>query len=290
MSKESGSARIFLETSFWALGAFCFYWEGRVAVTALRFTTVDLPIFGPCSQMEAIVFTLCTIWVPLVLLHLTLHSFQRICRVDVSQRPHLPGAIGENVVPRQLRYLRYLLFIVLVLVPTLLHFFLLGRAFDHFRIVPNGAIEDALVEKGRAIKPWDLVWNSKRIPDKSSEPAELWWVNAERSEWREVIHPPQVLMDPTKKGGEQGKPGGAAQLPEAEKPSLTGYQRVRTTAFRMQPRLFVLSCLLLGISFVIAVCDAVSGRSLLSGIGSMFKKISGKFFKAPAKTDTETQP
>ena len=100
------TTRTFLSAAFWAIGGFCVYWETLVFVAIHRFREVDLPIFGECSQVEAVIFTLSFFWAPLLVLHFVLHAFQRLEANVASDRPRFPGTVGEKEVPTELKFIR----------------------------------------------------------------------------------------------------------------------------------------------------------------------------------------
>jgi len=218
-SAASGAIRKFLGAAFWGVGSFCVYWETQVFAAANRFSSVDLPIMGRCTEMEAVLFTLSLIWLPLLILHIIVHQHQRLG----GERPCFPGAMGNLAVPIGLKWLRVLLFIALCLWPTFVHVFLTGRAFSHYVIVPSGFVKTTLdtcqwpaVRGPRLalypmVRPKDAAWEIDGM---------RWWVN-KRQEWVEVKY---ATQDP----------------PNSSINVQTHYERVGITALPVQPIGFML--------------------------------------------------
>lgn len=256
MADNFESSRKFLATAFWTLGFFCLYWESQVFIAAVRFTDVDLPIFGKCTQMESIIFTLSSVWLPLGMLHMVLHAYQRLSHLNEDPRPHFPGAIGERTVPFQLRVIRIAMFVALLIVPTLFYLFMTGRAFSHFKVVPTGNIEFNLAEK-KALDPTRLIFYPRESLQNFPKNSALWWVNAERTEAREVVKSPKRLPELKK---DTGSAPTAPAPSEVGEPYSLGYERVKVTALPLQPLLFSVYCIALAWSVFVIIWNGFAHR------------------------------
>lgn len=230
----------FLSAAFWAVGAFCVYWQTTVIAAAHRFTEVELPLIGTCTQVEAIVLTLSVFWAPLLVLHLILHCYQRVERAQGGHRPRFPGTIGDDEIPGELKVVRVFLFVVLFVWPTCAHVFLTGRAFSHFQIVQSGIVDKPKAEWRSLSGFREIVWFPVKIPEGAGRSDTFWWVNARRTELRESP-PDQAALE--------SRIGKAAPA-DASGASEKRWSRVKVSALWLQPFAFagaavlgVLSCL-----------------------------------------------
>ena len=201
----------FLSTAFWAVGTFCAYWETKVFVAVHRFSEVDVAPLGTCSNLEAVIFTLSLAWLPLLILHIVVHQYQR---TGPDERPRFPGVIDDVEIPTGLKWVRALLFVALLLWPTFCHTFLTLRAFDHYGIIPSDVIKDKPVEE-YAIQKAQLLVAPFSHPDKPewNKSSTAWWVNVSRTEWRKL-----------------------------ESPNPPSFERVAITALPLSPAIFALLC------------------------------------------------
>jgi hypothetical protein len=153
---ETQEMRNFVAWAYWAVGSFCFYWETLVFITVNRSgTDVELPLIGKCEASEALVFTLSFFWPVLLALHFLVRAHQSVARRG-SFTAQFPGVLGDKDIPRQLGYLRVLLFVALVAWPTGLHVFHTCRTFDHMSIVLNvgGKVHPGTKREGWALLGW----------------------------------------------------------------------------------------------------------------------------------------
>ncbi|WP_367873005.1 hypothetical protein [Luteolibacter sp. Populi] len=273
----------FFESAFWILGGICLYWEFQVLISAVRFREIELPLFGVCTQMESIIFLLSTAWIPLLLMHIALAGFQKVAWEKKGIKgPKLPGAIGDHTIPAALEAARVGLFIVLVWGTTLLHLFLTGRAFHHFRIIPSGNVQ-VMVDK-HFLKRSQLLGFPLRTPDNKSWDKHYWWVNAERVESSEI--PVRISLPSTVTGNSgasdpkswknlpdektQEKIGAANTAPAIVSPAQDkrdeivyidqfdkAYERTRVSALPFQPLLFLLEALGL---FALTIIASINAR------------------------------
>jgi hypothetical protein len=235
--------RTFLAAAFWAVGGFCVYWETLVLVAIHRFSEVDLPLIGKCSQVEAVIFTLSFFWAPLLVLHFVLHAFQRLEAEVGSDRPRFPGAVGAEQVPAELKSIRVCLFVVLFLWPTGIHVFLTGRAFDHFQIIPSN-MADKPTDQWRSTSGWKLLFFPCSRPDETAPTDTFWWVNGARAELREAW-PDDINLQESL---------GKRSTPEKQ------LRRIKVSAFGLQPLAFTLLATLAVWSSWITIFNGFSQR------------------------------
>lgn len=169
----------FLGWAYWLVGGLAFYWETSVFATVNRpTTTIELPLLGQCSAGEALLYTLTFFWPVLLALHLLVWAHQSVARKG-NFTAQFPGVLSDKVIPRQLGYLRVLLFVVLVAWPTGLHVFHTFRTFDHMSIVLK---VESQVHPGTERAGWRLLTYSQKPVD-----GEWRWLH-----WRDVGGPAQV--------------------------------------------------------------------------------------------------
>jgi hypothetical protein len=238
MPSDETILRKFLGTAFWGVGVFCYYWGTQLFIAINRYGELELPAFGRSSEMEAVIFTLTFGWLPLLILHLLVHQHQRLG----GERPRFPGAMGSLAVPPTIKWVRFLLFMVLCLWPTFVHVYATGRAFSHYVIIPSGFINKTLnQEEWPAVRKWQLVaypwthpshlaWNS---------PGARWWVNS-REEWVEVNRATQAIC---------------GEITVQKK-----YERVGITAIPLQPMAFLVVAVLLCCSSVMLLTNGLKKR------------------------------
>src|ERR1700738_1646970 len=117
----------FIERLYWVLGLFCLYWFTRLEIVDYRMLPLEFPIFGSCFASEALIFSLSFFWAPLLALHLFIHAYQS--RFAARQQwAGFPGVLGDLPIPRTLAWVRLIVFIALVMLPTGAYIWSSGRA------------------------------------------------------------------------------------------------------------------------------------------------------------------
>jgi hypothetical protein len=133
---EREELKSFLERAFWIVGSSCFIWETLVIAALLRVTPVELPFLGECSHGDAIILTLTFFWPVLLALHWLVHMYQSVT-TGAAASARFPGLLRDLEIPKRFARFRILLFVVLVVWPTLAHEVITVRSFSHMMIVYN---------------------------------------------------------------------------------------------------------------------------------------------------------
>lgn len=135
--------RDFINRTFWVLGAAALYWALLAGIAVLRVRPVELPLFGPCEYSEIILFSLPSLGILLIGLHLAAHAYRGVARAGARHHGHslrwrdqFPGVLGDDwEIPGTLAGLRVLVFFLFIVVPTGGYLFFAARVFSHLAIV-----------------------------------------------------------------------------------------------------------------------------------------------------------
>jgi hypothetical protein len=133
-AKERAAIISFLAWAFWIVGTVCVLWESIVIVGIYRDSSITLPLFGTASPGEAINFILSFFWAPLVALHCIAHKHQSLT-TGKSWSERFPGLIKDKDIPNPMGYLRFLLFVILLVWPSFAHVVVTVRSFTDMSIV-----------------------------------------------------------------------------------------------------------------------------------------------------------
>jgi len=121
----------FLAHMVWLLGAFLVVLSFKVWGAITTFLPISLLFLSDLSYSECLSASLWILIIPLAALHITMHYYQ-LYTVD---RERFPGQLGPYKIPKQLRWVRVILFITLVFGPSFSYGYFVGRMFDHLAIV-----------------------------------------------------------------------------------------------------------------------------------------------------------
>jgi len=131
---EGDNAAGFLAHLVWIVGAFALWFVLTVLAGITTFKPVNLPFLPNLCYSECLGNSLWLLLFPLGALHVTMHFYQR----HVMDGERFPGQIGSHTIPPRLRWLRSLLFVGVIVLPTVLYGFFVGRMFNHLTIVSDG--------------------------------------------------------------------------------------------------------------------------------------------------------
>ncbi len=131
--------RKFFPTAYWAIGGLCFYWATVIITGLLRpEQELELPIIGKCGSGEAIIFTLTFLWPVLLIGHLLVFGYQGVVAQGEAAKGSLsaqfPGVLGDQEIPKPLRAVRVVLFVIFIVWPTVVYATLAVRSFTHMGI------------------------------------------------------------------------------------------------------------------------------------------------------------
>lgn len=170
------SIKSFLETFYWIVGVYCSYFMTTVLLAMVRYKPVELSFLAECTEMEAVIYALTMMWVPLGALHFFLFRYQGLCRAERAEKPHFPGSISDHTIPRELKELRWVLFVFLVAWPTVVYGYCAARTFDSYHIVTNHQL-NAEDPKTGVLKKAGLVTYLWQWPEGRKCGEYCWWVN-----------------------------------------------------------------------------------------------------------------
>ena len=131
----------FFSNFFALLGVSCFIYFTNIFAALHQFKEKDISFFGialpgKAFNSEAALFTLTFMWLPLGLLHLLAHLYQRHSRVARNARPHFPYTLAKlPVIPPRYPWMKTALFAFLLVWPTFIYTFTTGRTFCHYGII-----------------------------------------------------------------------------------------------------------------------------------------------------------
>lgn len=139
----------FLSNVFWVVAVVAMTWTAKAFVALTTFDLVPLPFVGARPYSECLILTLFALLFILAALHLTVHLYRRYA----TEGERFPGQLFKLQIPRELRWLRVLIFLVCVGVTSVSYTFFVGRMFDHLQIIWHADVGANPVRWDQSVQP-----------------------------------------------------------------------------------------------------------------------------------------
>lgn len=121
----------FLAALIWIVGGFAVWWAATTWLAITTYEPIGIPFFGARPYTQCLLFTLWGLGIVLAALHILVHFYRR----HAGDGERFPGQLGSLVIPTQFRWMRMLLFAVLVGGSTFSYCYFVGRMFHHLSII-----------------------------------------------------------------------------------------------------------------------------------------------------------
>lgn len=163
----------FLQKIYWVLGGFCTLVMTAVGLAMVGYQPVRLAFLEEGTELEAVIYALSLMWLPLGVLHYVLFRFQGLCREEGAVGPHFPSPVQGQGVRRELKELRWGLFVFLVVWPTVMYAFCVGRMYDGYHLVVHQTIgQQSTTDQLKGGELLTCLWQWEK---KHEGIAESWW-------------------------------------------------------------------------------------------------------------------